>query len=290
MLPLAAAGACALAIAGCGGEVDSNKAEKEIQKGLAAQTKANVKYVKCPGGVNAKKGGTFRCEALIPVNVTQVDDNGNIRWQITSFVGAPPGATGATGAGGATGASGATGGGGLAGAPGQAAPGAAGKPAADSNVFKTYRNRSEGYKISYPAAWKPSGSGRDVNFPFVAAGIVSRFVHVVTFPGSGSKLPTLTQMKKDLGKQPGVASVKKTSKTTIGNGLPAASAVFIFKQGAGPAGTQEIRRYIVARNGKRYVIELGAVQNLLKNKKPRVTLEKKFSHVLDSFRLTGSGT
>jgi Domain of unknown function (DUF4333) len=285
--------ATGVGVAGCGGgDVDSEKAEKEIQKGLAAQTKGDVKYVKCPGGVDAKKGGTFRCEALIPVNVTQVDDNGNIRWQITSFVGPPAGATGATGAAGVTGGAGATGGTGLAGTPGQPGAGAGGGNAvADTNVFKTYRNRSERYSISYPERWKPVGSGRDVNFSFTGeAAAVTRFVHVATFPGQGSRLPTLKSVRSDLNKQNGVVSVKKTGRATVGNGIPAVTAEFVYRAGAGRTGTQVIRRYIVARNDKRYVIELGAIQGLLRHKGPRAALEKKFARVLDSFRLTGSGS
>ena len=95
-----------LLLAGCGGDVDKDKAQDQIAKGIESQAKADVKYVKCPGGVKAEKGATFQCEALIPVNVTQIDENGNIRWQITSFTGPPAGTTGTTGTTGATGATG----------------------------------------------------------------------------------------------------------------------------------------------------------------------------------------
>ena len=124
---LTAAVLTSVLLAGCGGDVDKDKAQEQIKNGIQSQAKADVKYVKCPGGVKAEKGATFQCEALIPVNVTQVDENGNMRWQITSFSGPPSGTTGATGATGLAGVTppgGATGGGAAGGATGAAGGGA----------------------------------------------------------------------------------------------------------------------------------------------------------------------
>jgi uncharacterized protein DUF4333 len=273
-----------LALAGCGGDVNSKKAEKEIKKGLIAQTKADVKYVKCPEGVNAQKGGTFKCEALIPVTVTQVDENGNVRWQITSFSGPPAGATGATGTTppvGATG-TGATGPG-LAGGPpplpggagGAGATGGAGGAggAADEKRFLTFRNRSEGYSISYVARWVKSGSGRDVIFRH-PTGIV--FLHVIV--NDSKQLPTVAQARKSLKEQQGVTTIDEVARATI-NGKPAITARFSYRQPG--VGTRHlIKRYIFSHPDKGVVIEIGMKKNLLDN----VPLQKRFDRVVRSFR------
>jgi uncharacterized protein DUF4333 len=269
--------------AGCGGDVNSKKAQNEIKKGLAAQTKGDVKFVKCPEGVKAQKGGTFQCEALIPVTVTQIDANGSLRWQITSFVGPPAGATGTTGPKPPVGATapaappaGATAPGGLpaGGKTSPQPPGAA--PVKDDARMVTFRNRAEGYSIDHPRLWKKSGSGTDVIFPFAGgAKFVTRFVHVIVFPGTG--VPTVVQARKDLNKQKGVQAIEQVKRTTL-NGDPALTATFKYKTASQPV--QVIDRYIVSRGGKRVVIELGATETL-RNKPP---LKKKFARVLKSFR------
>jgi hypothetical protein len=251
-----------LLLAGCGGDIDKDKAQSSIKSGIASQGKADVKYVKCPGGVKAEKGATFQCEALIPVNVTQIDDNGNIRWQITSFIGPPSGATGATGATGIAGVTGATG-----------ASGATG--AAADNQFETYTNRAEGYSISHPSLWKPLGSGADVNFPYPDG---SRFIHVIIQDGKG--LPKVSEMKASLGAQPNVQKVKVLKRDTVA-GQPVIYAEYLFK--LGKFQRQVIRRYVFAHGAKRALIEEGAYQKLA-NKKPLV---KKFDRAVNSFRWTG---
>jgi hypothetical protein len=273
----------AFLLAGCGGDVNKDKAQSQIASGIEAQTKADVKYVKCPGGVKAEKGATFQCEALIPVNVTQVDDKGNVRWQITSFSGPPGGATGATGA---TGASGATG---VAGKPaGGATPGAAGGatgPAApgggavaDDSKFVRYTNRGQGYSILHPKLWGMSGGGKDVLFPFPDG---TRFIHVVV--GSGG-LPTVSEARKELGAQAGGnRDVKKVNKQVI-SGQPAIFVQYTYKAANAPL--QVVRRYIFARGKKRVLIEYGAVAKLA-NKKP---LLRKIDRSVRSFRFVGSGT
>jgi len=281
----------AFLLAGCGGDVKNDKAQDQIASGIEAQTKADVKYVKCPGGVNAEKGATFQCEALIPVNVTQVDENGHIRWQITSFSGPPGGATGATGAAGAAGASGATGvaggpqGGGAApgkatgkagGAPGPAAPG--GGAVQDDSKFVRFTNRGQGYSILHPKLWAMSGGGKDVLFPFPDG---TRFIHIVV--GSGG-LPTVSEQKKELSSQAGGSRVvKKVQKQTI-TGQPAIFAQFTYKAANAPL--QVVRRYVFARGDKRVLIEYGAVSKLA-NKKP---LLQKIDKSVRSFRFVGSGT
>jgi Domain of unknown function (DUF4333) len=268
----------ALLVAGCGGDVDKDKAQEQIKAGIAAQGKADVKYVKCPGGVKAEKGATFQCEALIPVNVTQVDENGNIRWQITSFSGPPTGTTGATGATGATGLAGATPPGGAA-AGGTTGP-AGGGAVADDPRFEKFTNRSQSYSISHPILWKRVGSGRDVNFPFPDG---TRFIHIVIQEGKG--LPTIAETRKSLRNQLGIArEVKKVRRDTVGN-QPVTYAEYEIKLGNLPQ-KQVIKRYVFARGNKRALIELG-VHKKLANKKP---LLKKFDRSISSFRWLGSGT
>ena len=69
-------------------EVDTARAAATIKRGLAAQTGAQLRRVKCPSKVAAKKGDVFRCVAVasdgsrIPIRVTQVDGNGAVRWRI----------------------------------------------------------------------------------------------------------------------------------------------------------------------------------------------------------------
>jgi hypothetical protein len=265
-----------LGLAGCGGDVDADKAEQQIKNGITAQTKADVKYVKCPEGVNAEKGGTFKCEALIPVNVTQVDENGNVRWQITSFSGPPAGTTGATGATGTTGATGATspGGplGGATGAGGTTGPGqgAAGK---DDPRFETYTNRSQGYSIAHPLLWKRVGSGRDVNFPFADG---SRFIHVIIQPFG--VLPTPSQLRTSLKQQTGVKKVLEAKRDTV-KGQPVAFARYTF-QAQGTRVGKVIRRYFFLRGKKRALVELGANAPLADNP----PLVKKFNRTVRSFR------
>lgn len=274
---LTAAVLTSVLLAGCGGDVNKDKAQEQIKNGIQTQGKADVKYVKCPGGVKAEKGATFQCEALIPVNVTQVDENGNIRWQITSFSGPPSGTTGVTGATGATGLAGVTPPGG---ASGGATGAAGGGPVADNPRFERYTNRSQGYSIVHPMLWKQVGSGRDVTFPFPPPG--SRFIHIVVQDGKG--LPTVAEVRKSLVSQTGVfRKVRKVRKDTVGD-QPVVYAEYEFNTANVPR--QFIRRYVFARGDKRALIELGAFKSLAKMK----PLLKKFDRAIRSFRWLSSGT
>jgi hypothetical protein len=276
--------AAVLGVAGCGGDVDKDKAQDQIKSSIAAQTKGLVKYVKCPGGVKAEKGATFQCEALIPVNVTQVDDKGNVRWQITSFTGPPltgAGATGATGAVGTTapgglagGATGSTGAGGAAAGAGATAGGAV----KDSPRFETFTNRALGYSIAHPILWKNVGSSnKDVNFSFNG-----RFIHLVD-SGKGKQLPTLAQARSNAKLQPGLIKLLGVSKATVA-GEPALRSEFKF-QPQGQA-VQVIKRYLLLHDGQLLTIDLGAMADFA-NKAP---LKKKFDRALRSFRWRNSGT
>ena len=83
-VPLAAA----LAVAGCGSKViNTDKAEREIEKGLKQQLHLKDVSVSCPDDVKAKKGDTFNCTAksgkqTAKIAVTQLDDNGRISWRL----------------------------------------------------------------------------------------------------------------------------------------------------------------------------------------------------------------
>ncbi len=69
-------------------QIDTDRAEAEIKRDLAAQTGAPLRSVRCPDEVDAKKGARFSCTAIagdgsrIPIRVTQTDGNGGVRWRI----------------------------------------------------------------------------------------------------------------------------------------------------------------------------------------------------------------
>jgi hypothetical protein len=82
--------AVAVALGGCdlNKEIDTDRAEAEIKRDLAAQTGAPLRSVRCPDEVEAEKGKRFSCTAIagdgsrIPIRVTQTDGNGGVRWRI----------------------------------------------------------------------------------------------------------------------------------------------------------------------------------------------------------------
>jgi hypothetical protein len=89
LAPIAVLPIALLALAGCSSSnLDTGKAEKEIQRGIQQQTGVKVKSVTCPDGVEAKKGDTFNCVVRAVngqkaiVRVRQTDDEGNVRWRL----------------------------------------------------------------------------------------------------------------------------------------------------------------------------------------------------------------
>jgi hypothetical protein len=85
-LPLASVTA-ALALAACGTQqLDTAEAEKTIADRLGQQAGTKV-TINCPDDVEIKKGDTFECTAkarkdTAKVKVTQLDDEGNVRWEV----------------------------------------------------------------------------------------------------------------------------------------------------------------------------------------------------------------
>ena len=81
---IAVLAAATLAFAGCG-SLDTNKAQREIAKGIKQQNPGvqNV-TVKCPGSVDEKKNKNFACKVTGDVTgvaeVVQTDDNGHITY------------------------------------------------------------------------------------------------------------------------------------------------------------------------------------------------------------------
>jgi hypothetical protein len=79
---IAAAGA--LGLTGCGTEIDSAKGERLIRRAVSEQVGADVRSVRCPKGLEARKGATFRCTvtgrdgSTGQAVVTERDDNGNV--------------------------------------------------------------------------------------------------------------------------------------------------------------------------------------------------------------------
>jgi Domain of unknown function (DUF4333) len=91
-VPRATAAACLLAAAfaaGCGTQkLDIEDAEKTIGSRLGEQSGAKV-LVDCPNEVEIKRGDTFDCRATAEgkkpatIRVTQLDDEGRVRWVVT---------------------------------------------------------------------------------------------------------------------------------------------------------------------------------------------------------------
>lgn len=78
----------ALALAGCTQVLDDQELESEISSGIEEQTGVTGVSVDCPSDVPLEQGNTFNCSATSDegdvgqVQVTQTDDEGNVRWEL----------------------------------------------------------------------------------------------------------------------------------------------------------------------------------------------------------------
>jgi hypothetical protein len=241
MLPLFAL------LAGCGDS--ESDLEKSVRKSIDKQTTADVQFVACPK--NVKTGQTFKCKAVIPVDVTQVDQNGNLRWQITNLSGKPPGATGATGVTGATGATGTTGAtGATGGLPPLGGTGANGATGATGASLKLVRDRREGYSIRVPNDWTKTGGGSNVKF----SGPADRFANVGT--SSASRRPTTTSLSRELRAAKEVSRPSGVTSTKVGR-YTALTATYTQRRGK----KLFIRRYVFWRNRKRVMLDIASPAN-----------------------------
>jgi hypothetical protein len=79
----------AVALAACTRTVNTDALEQQIAAELQAQANVTPSSVDCPDDVEAEAGGTFTCTATADdgstatITVTQQDDEGNLRWEVT---------------------------------------------------------------------------------------------------------------------------------------------------------------------------------------------------------------
>lgn len=73
-----------------GGGLDTGAIETDISGGIERQTGIAVRSVDCPDDVDVEAGDKFTCTvtaedgSTAAVDVTQEDDEGNVRWQLRS--------------------------------------------------------------------------------------------------------------------------------------------------------------------------------------------------------------
>jgi Domain of unknown function (DUF4333) len=79
-----------LLLGACTPQINTAELEQQIQDELSSQTGVTPTSVDCPQDVPAEEGDTFRCTAVADdssvatITVTQSDDEGNVRWEVTS--------------------------------------------------------------------------------------------------------------------------------------------------------------------------------------------------------------
>jgi hypothetical protein len=78
-----------LVLAGCGNVIDDDQLETEIRNGVQTQAGVNLTEVTCPESRPIQAGDVFTCTATaddgrtLEITVTQNDDQGNVRWEVT---------------------------------------------------------------------------------------------------------------------------------------------------------------------------------------------------------------
>jgi hypothetical protein len=68
--------------------LDTAGLERELKTQIESQTGGTIRSVECPADVELEEGGTFECTAEESnadhtIVVTQVDDQGNLEWEVT---------------------------------------------------------------------------------------------------------------------------------------------------------------------------------------------------------------
>jgi hypothetical protein len=237
-----------LVLQACGGS--ESDLEKSLRKGIGNQSTADVQFVACPKNVTT--GQTFKCKAVIPVDVTQLDQNGNLRWQITNLSGKPPGATGPSfGASGLTGPTGVTG---VTGASGPTFPvGVSGATSAGSAegklTFVTLRNKAQGYSIRYPKGWAKADNGTVVT---LNSPIQGRYAAI-----NATKDPfklTTAGLQKELNASVGLIKKGKFTQTTVAGNV---AFTVTYERRSGKLRLL-IRRYVFWRKKKRVTLDIGS--------------------------------
>lgn len=82
-----------VALTGCTRRLDMDKLKTVLKDGFASQTGLQVKEVSCPESRDIKAGDSFDCKATTPggasatLKVTQSDDQGNVKWELSASEG-----------------------------------------------------------------------------------------------------------------------------------------------------------------------------------------------------------
>lgn len=88
VLALTLSGCSFEASIGSSDELNTQKLEDEIAKGIEEQTPVIVESVECPDDMKQEEGRNFECKATADdgssrqVRVVQTDDDGNIDWEL----------------------------------------------------------------------------------------------------------------------------------------------------------------------------------------------------------------
>jgi hypothetical protein len=78
-----------IAAASCTKKLDTSGLETTLKGQLEQQLNTTGVTVTCPTDVTVKQGATFICSAMdstgakSTIKVTQVDDKGNVKWEVT---------------------------------------------------------------------------------------------------------------------------------------------------------------------------------------------------------------
>ena len=85
--------AATLAVTGCTRRLDMEKLKTVLKDGFTAQTGVALKEVSCPESREIKAGDSFDCKATTAggatatLKVSQSDDQGNVKWEVSASEG-----------------------------------------------------------------------------------------------------------------------------------------------------------------------------------------------------------